>query len=78
MPAFSFAEEPQEAIKLIKPVPIVISEVKANDVPFSCGDLFSSFEAKTEEQNEPIDDAHLADDPTLWPSIAKLEDELIE
>ena len=78
VPAFSFAEEPQEAIKLIEPVPIATSEVIANDVPFSCGDLFSSFEAKAEEQNEPIDDAHLADDPTLWPSIAKLEDELIE
>lgn len=49
-------------------------------VPFSLDDLLNSYEAKTAEQQEisasQVDvqeaEVHLVDDPSLWPSVSKL------
>ena len=77
IPTFSFSNQAKEietevsAKQLLNEPKPIENTILDEDVPFSCGELFSSFEAKAEE---PDDSAYLADDPSLWPSVAKVSE----
>jgi len=64
-------------------------EEDEDEVPFSMADLLNSFENKATDhdvdqilkpvvsfnhQIEALEDAHLVDDPALWPSITKIQE----
>ena len=101
-PIFSFADAAEEVPPLAEKVEVLPEKdqpllnpslSEEDEIPFSLGDLLSSFEAKSVDNREPSvaiisqeaipepelgqleDSTYLADDPALWPSIAKTEAE---
>jgi len=98
-PIFSFADAAEEVPPLAEKVevlpekdqPVLNPSLSEEDeIPFSLGDLLSSFEAKSTDNSKPSvdiisheaipepeleDSTYLAYDPALWPSIAKTEAE---
>ena len=101
-PIFSFDDAAEEVPPLAEKVEVLPEKDQPisnpsmsveDDIPFSLGDLFSSFEANSIDNSVPSvdiipqeaapdlelgqleDGSYLADDPALWPSIAKTDAE---